>query len=165
MYKIWRSPYSEFGKFTLVPNDLHDETVTAVQVYTGEVLKSIAGSGFNGIWVHGLLHNLVTADEFPEFGRNSAVHLKNMRELIKRGAEYGIKVFIYMQPPRAIQVSDEAFWKNHADVAGQEEELQGEPGQVIRVRSICTSTPMRPSPAATPGPIDSPAVAAAAASR
>ena len=140
MYRIWRSPYSEFGKFTLVPNDLHDETVTAVQVYTDEVLKGIAESGFNGIWVHGLLHNLVTAEEFPEFGRNSATHLKNMRELIKRGAAYGIKVFIYMQPPRAIQVADEVFWKNHADVAGQEEDIEGEPGQVIRVRAICTST-------------------------
>ena len=41
MYKIWRSPYSEFGKFTVIPNDLHDETVTAAQVYTDEVLKGI----------------------------------------------------------------------------------------------------------------------------
>ncbi len=140
MYKIWRSPYSEFGKFTVIPNDLHDETVTAAQVYTDEVLKGIAESGFNGIWVHGLLHNMVAADEFPEFGRNSEVHLKNMRELIKRSAEYGIKVFIFMQPPRALLVSDEAFWKNHADVAGQEEILPGEPGEIVKVRSICTST-------------------------
>ncbi|MFA7229820.1 MAG: hypothetical protein WC071_00985, partial [Victivallaceae bacterium] len=107
MIKIWRSPYSEFGKFSRIPNDLQDETITADNVYTDAVLSGIATSGFNGIWLHGLLHNLVQATEFPEFGQNSAIHLEKLRNLIKRAAKHGIKIYLYMQPPRAIPVENE----------------------------------------------------------
>jgi hypothetical protein len=75
MYRIWRHPNSEFGIFCSTPNDLRDETVTAATAYSDENLAEIAASGFNGIWIHGQLHHMIHGDGFPEFGRNSEVHL------------------------------------------------------------------------------------------
>ncbi len=96
MIKIWRSPYSAFGESSKKPNDLLDETVTADAVYTDDVLAGIAQSGFNGIWLHGLLHHLVSEDLFPELGYNAAIHQGKLGKLIERAAKHGIKVYIYM---------------------------------------------------------------------
>ena len=67
MPSLWRSPYSDFGQAKKVHNDLEDETVTADAVYTDEVLADIAGQGFNGIWVHGLLRHVVRLSANPGF--------------------------------------------------------------------------------------------------
>ena len=87
--RIWRWPYSDFGKWREKPDDLLDETVTAAGVYTKEVLCEIAENGFNAIWVHGLLQNLVPSVVFPELGRHSRQHLAAMRALIARAARVG----------------------------------------------------------------------------
>lgn len=138
--RIWRWPYSEFGVWREKQNDLLDETVTAAGVYTDDVLREIAANGFNAIWVHGLLQNVVPSDVFPEFGRRSAKHLAAMRELIARAGKAGIKVFMFMQPPRAIPVGS-PFWKHHPEVGGQEEFLSTDDGGAVCMRSLCTSTP------------------------
>ncbi len=136
--KIWRSPQSHFGKLLKIPDEKQDETVTAVRAYTDEQLKQIADNGFNAIWIYGLLQNLVSSDIFPEFGRNSDIHIKNMRQLIANAARYKIKVFILMQPPRAIDVENN-FWEKHPDVGGQETDFITDDGYPIRMRSLCTS--------------------------
>ncbi len=137
--RIWRSPYSDFGKNTKVPDDRHDETVTAVDVYDDDALRKIADSGFNAIWVHGRLQNIVRTDVFPELGKRSARHLRNMRKLIARADRFGIKVFIYMQPPRAIDV-DSPFWKKHPEIGGHEVDFVTDDEFPSRYRSLCTST-------------------------
>ncbi len=138
--KIWRSPYTDFGKNLENADDLLDETVTADEVYTDHCLAEIADSGFNGIWVHGLLHNIVSEAVFPELGSNAAVHQKKLNNLISRATKYGIKVYLYMQPPRALPVSYSWFWDKHSDIAGQIEEVQGDSGgDKFRVQALCTS--------------------------
>lgn len=141
LYRIWRHPGSDFGIACQFSDELKDETVTADDVYTDTVLNGIAADGFNAIWVHGQLHHLVGSDIFPEFGKNSTMHLEKMRDLIRRAARYGIKVLIYLQPPRAIAVSDTVFWEKHADVGGQVVETQGDDGNCFKTRSLCTSQP------------------------
>ena len=69
--RIWRSPFSDFGKTLDDRSGLRNETVTANSVYTSEVLAGIAGSGCNAIWVHGLLRTMVPSSVFPEFGTHS----------------------------------------------------------------------------------------------
>lgn len=141
MIKIWRSPYTAFGETSINPNDLLDETVTADAVYTDEVLKGIAQSGFNGIWVHGLLHHIVTEELFPELGCNATIHQEKLSQLIERAAKYNIKVYIYMQPPRALPIDNKDFWDKHVDVGGQVEEITGDgDAESFKVRSMCTST-------------------------
>ena len=137
--RIWRSPDTRFGVLTKELDNLENETMTANAVYTDGELAGIAKSGFNAIWVHGLLRNIVKSEVFPEFGKYSSRHLKNMNELIERAAKYGIKVFIYMQPPRAIWEGD-VFWKKHGDVAGCVEESPDHDENMIKLVSLCTST-------------------------
>ena len=64
-YRIWRSPYSRFGPMnSLRPDDTTDETVTAVDCYTDDVLREIAENGFNAIWLHSVLANITHLDIF-----------------------------------------------------------------------------------------------------
>ena len=140
MIKIWRHYGSYFGAGGTITDTAITETTTADGVYTDEVLASIAESGFNGIWVHGQLHNLIWRPEFPELAPLAALHQERMNSLIRRAAKHGLKVYLYMQPPRALPVADEAFWNAHKDVGGQEiPSPAGIPGAPL-YRSLCTST-------------------------
>ena len=138
--KIWRSPDSKFGVWVEHPDDLQDETFQAQYTYTDEVLQKIASDGFNGIWIHGQLHNIVKTSHFTEFAPNAEQHQQAIKTLAMRAAKYGIKVYLYMQPPRAIPVSYQQFWQNHADAAGQHLHVYGDDNRQFEVNSICTST-------------------------
>lgn len=139
--RIWRSPYSRFGVFVEHPDDLEDETFTAEKAYTDPELKKIADMGFNGIWIHGQLHHIIPNPHFPEFAPNSEKHLAALHRLCERAARFGIKVYVYMQPPRAISVSETGFWMKHRDVAGQLIHAAGDDGREFDVQSLCTSLP------------------------
>ena len=131
-YKIWRSIYSDFAPFP--ESDLGDETCHAHEVYTEERLHAIAEQGFNGIWVHALLSHIAQADPFPELSPHAEIHQKRLRILIRRAAKYGIKVFLYIQPLRAVPWSEEKFWRKYkADLGGTEYPAQKE-------RCLCIST-------------------------
>ncbi|MDD2404006.1 MAG: hypothetical protein PHV75_08075 [Victivallaceae bacterium] len=138
MLKIWRSSKSRFGKFTVNPVPEGEETWNVNKVYTDAELAKIADSGFNAVWIHGLLHSIVKTDDFPELGEYAAEHQQRLNELTERAAKYGIKVFIYMQPPRALLTTHPIF-KNHPEIAGQIESLQGCEGDMVNVQALCTS--------------------------
>ncbi len=139
--RIWRSPLTRFGTFTKELDELEaNETFTANKVYSDQELSRIAKSGFNAIWVHGLLRNIVKSEVFQEFGRNSEIHQKQMAELIARAGNHGLKVFMFMQPPRGIWAGS-GFWEKHPDAAGCIEKIQGEEGEHLKVKCLCTSSP------------------------
>jgi hypothetical protein len=135
--RIWRSPYSDFGH---IGHELLNETVTANAVYTDEVLAEIAANRFDAIWVHGLLNNLVPSRVFPEFGANSEIHLQNMRALIERAAGHGLRVYIYMQPPRGFGENDE-FWDTYPELKGAPCEWETPDGAPTTFNAVCTSMP------------------------
>ena len=128
MPRIWRAEKSLAD---------HYETITANAVYTDAVLADIARQGFNAIWVHGLLRGMVPSRVFPELGKNAAEHIQNMRELIPRAERHGIKVYIYLQPPRGLP-ADDPFWKKHPEAGGRCYKVM-DPRQEIRC--FCTSSP------------------------
>lgn len=138
MYKIWRSPYSYFaGTASDAPDEFTDETITAQNVYTDSELKRISAEGFNGIWVHALLHHVIHADPLPELGIHSQDHLNALRKLITRAAQYDLKVFLYMQPPRAIEQSNTFFWDKYRHLGGCDVVF----GENVHLRTLCTSLP------------------------
>jgi hypothetical protein len=142
-YKIWRSFKSDFsGLVKAKPDDLTDETCGALKAYDDAELAAIAGSGFNAIWVHGILNNIVNTEPLPELGKNHLAHKSALKELMARAARHGLKVFIYMQPPRAVNVDNSGFWDRHPDIHGQEEIVTNysNPSEKIKVRCFCTST-------------------------
>lgn len=141
MLKIWRSAYSRFGIHVENPDDLQYETITAEKSYTDEVLKEIAENGFNAIWIHGQLHHIVKHPRYPEFAPNSEAHLQALKTLCQRAAKYGIKVYLYMQPPRAVALSQKAFWEAHEEDGGHVQHSYGDDLTQFDVRSLCTSLP------------------------
>lgn len=139
LLKIWRSSKSDFGKFSRRYNPAGEETWNVLEAYTGAELENIAKSGFNAIWIHSLLHNIVRTPDFPELGADAAEHQRRLNTLIERAAGYGLKVFLYMQPPRALPEDHEIF-RNHPGIMGQREELQGcNHRETVAVRAMCTS--------------------------
>lgn len=143
LLKIWRSPRSRFGEGSkAAPDaDLADETITAETAYTDAELKRIASEGFNGIWVFGVLRHIVSVEPFPELGCNSARHLAALKHLISRAEAHGLKVWLHMQPPRAVPVSWAHFWERHPEVGGEETVMDGFVGEApVAFRSLCTST-------------------------
>jgi len=137
--RIWRSWQSDFGKNVKNADDLLDETVKAVEVYSDKELAKIAANGFNAIWVHGIINNMIQTSIFPELGRHWKVHMRNMRTLITRAKKHGLRVLIYCQPPRGID-EDSPFWKKHPDVRGPRILFPSDDGNQIVQYAVCTST-------------------------
>jgi len=141
--RIWRSPYSPFGERKHIEDDRESETFIAEQVYTDDELAGIAGAGFNAIWIHTLLHQIVNSPVLPELGANCDLHLNALRKLIDRAAKHGLKVFLYMQPPRGLP-TDHPFWEKHPEAGGHiETRLSADDSsENIDFRCFCTSQPI-----------------------
>ncbi len=69
--------------------------------YPEAYLSRLAHSGVNGIWVAGLLRNLVASTVIPELG--PPVHrLGKLNQLIQKAARQGIRVYFFCMEPRAL---------------------------------------------------------------
>ena len=124
--RIWRSPYSNFYV---------DETLHAVEVYTEDYLKELAGAGFNAVWIHAYLRDVAPTKVFPELGINSAAHLRSLRTVVRRGKRAGVRLFLYMQPPMGMPARA-GFWRAHPEARGVTEGRGA--GQTS---AMCTSEP------------------------
>lgn len=99
--------------------------------YPDGLLEKLAIRGVNGIWLHVVLNQLCpTTSQFPEFGEGSDVRLINLKKIVDRAEKYGIKVYLYMNEPRAMP---NEFFTNHPEIAGVSRE---------NTISMCTSTPI-----------------------
>ena len=128
--RIWRSPYSNFYE---------DETLHADEVYTTSVLKEIGKAGFNAIWIRGILRDLAPTKIFPEFGRDSAMRVRSLRTVMRRGKRAGVKVILYMQPPLGMAAND-PFWQKHPDLRGATHNARIST-RIFPRSALCTSTP------------------------
>ena len=136
MLKIWRSACSRFGIYSEFPDDLLDETVMAEKSYSDSILREIAEMGFNAIWIHGQLHHIIRHPRYPEFAPHGPEHIRAIKNLCTRAERFGIKVFLYLQPPRAVPVNDTAFWNAHMEDGGQVIEFTGDDGRRFSMRSL-----------------------------
>jgi len=117
-----------FSYFATFGDPLLDPEVAS---YPEELLRRLAESGVNGIWLHTLLRTLAPHDLFPEFGKDHEIRLRALRTLVERANRYGIKVYLYMNEPRALPT---------AMFAGDAERFAGVP-EGDRYRALCTSVP------------------------
>ncbi|MBN2511293.1 MAG: hypothetical protein JXB18_00010 [Sedimentisphaerales bacterium] len=83
--------------------------------YPDELLKRLSVRGVNGVWLHIVLRQLAPSTIFPEFGKDHEIRIKNLRQLAKRASNYGIKVYLYLNEPRAMP---EPFFKGREDMKG-----------------------------------------------
>ncbi len=68
-------------------------------------LARLAQSGVNGVWLQGVLYKLAPFPWEPERSANYQERLKNLRALVARAKKHGIKVFLYLNEPRAMPLT------------------------------------------------------------
>ena len=94
------------------------------------LLQRLNKQGINGVWLHVVLHQLTSSNIFPELGKGHEIRLKNLRILAKRAKKYGIKIYLYMNEPRAMPPS---FFKDREELLGFQDKDFG---------TLCTSVPI-----------------------
>lgn len=80
------------------------------------LLERLAASGVNGVWMQAVLNTMAPSTAFPEFGKGWEMRLKNLNAMIARAARFGVKIYLYMNEPRAMPA---AFFARHPDVRGE----------------------------------------------
>jgi len=93
------------------------------------LLENYSKNGINGIWIQGILYRLAHFPFEPSLSSEMEKRLERLNELIERCADYGIKVFLYFNEPRAME---EAFFEKHPAIMGAKRRT---------LRCMCSSAP------------------------
>lgn len=100
--------------------------------YPENMLADYQASGINAVWLHGTLYTLIPWFGTDEYSANAEIRLSNLRKLTEKAAKYGIKVYLYLNEPRNMELS--FFEKHHPD-------WKGEPNETGENFALCTSVP------------------------
>lgn len=92
-------------------------------------LEKLARCGINGVWMQAVLNTLAPSERFPEFGSGWEIRLKNLNALVRRAQRFGVRVYLYLNEPRAMP---DAFFQRHP-------EMRGSPH--LNLYAMCTSVP------------------------
>ena len=122
---VW-SPRFLYSYFALYGDPLMEP---AADLFPDAYLERLARTGINGIWIQGVLNTLAPSKIFPEFGAGAEIRLANLNALVRRAGKFGVKVYMYLNEPRAMTPS---FFANHPDMKG---------ASYGGLNAICTSVP------------------------
>lgn len=101
-----------YSYFTLYGDPLLGEK----EVFPEGLLEKLSKTGVNGVWLHVLLRDLAPGGEkFPEFGKDCEKRLATLKKAAETAGKYGIKVYLYLNEPRAMHKS---FFQN-SEVEGR----------------------------------------------
>jgi len=104
--------YSYFGVFgdPLLNPDLDP--------YPDQLLQRLSQMGVNGVWLHVVLRQLASSNIFPEFGTDHELRIVNLCKMVARARRYGIKIYLYINEPRAMP---ESFFIDREHLRGIQE--------------------------------------------
>ncbi len=85
--------FSEYGDCLL------DDDVSS---YSDALLRHYQKVGVNAVWMHVVLRTLVENGGIYDDSPDAPRRLKNLNKLVSRAEKYGIKVFLYLNEPRAM---------------------------------------------------------------
>lgn len=97
--------------------------------YPDGLLARLAHAGVNGVWLQAVLHKLAPCPWEPERSARCAERLKNLRALVARAGQHGIRIFLYLNEPRAMP---EKFFASQPQLKGV---VEGDHA------ALCTSAP------------------------
>lgn len=97
--------------------------------YPEGLLARLAQAGVNGVWLQAVLHKLAPCPWQPERSARYQERLKNLGQLVARARKHGIRIFLYLNEPRAMP---ESFFATHPQLKGAPEGDHA---------AICTSVP------------------------
>jgi len=97
--------------------------------YPDGFLARLAASGVNAVWLQGVLQKLAPFPWDARRSRDYETRLRNLQQLAQRTAKRGIRIYLYLNEPRALPNS---FFDRRAELKGV---TQGE------FSTLCTSQP------------------------
>ena len=115
-----------YSYFALYGDPLIDP---ALDPYPDGYLARLSASGVNAVWLQGVLARLAPLP----WARESGIEQRRaaLRHLVARAAQHGLKIFLYLNEPRALPANSPAF-QDHPDWKGVTE---------LEYSAVCTSTP------------------------
>ena len=118
-----------FPYFTDYGDPLLDKDLSS---YPEELFRQLSEVGVNGIWLHSVLRMMVQPDSVFPGDRLADKRIAGLKRLVSRAAKYGVKVYLYLNEPRAMDTS--YFNGDAARMALAGPEVGG-------LRPFCTSQP------------------------
>lgn len=118
-----------YSYFALYGDPLIDETLDP---FPDRLLEQYAKYGVNGVWMQGVLYQLVHFPFAPEMSEGWEIRQKNLKKLVDRAAKYGIGIYLYFNEPR--WMSDSVFEK-YPYLKGHVRDPKAQ------MACMCTSTP------------------------
>lgn len=82
------------------------------------LLNEYAKMGVTGVWLQGILYQLVEFPFAPEMSAGCEKRMESLRNLVRRAAKFGIGVYLYLNEPRAMS---EAFFRKYPHLRGTKE--------------------------------------------
>ncbi len=97
--------------------------------YPDGLLARLAQAGVNGVWLQAVLHKLAPCPWAPERSVRYTERLKYLRTLVARAGKHGIRIFLYLNEPRALPLP---FFATRPQLKGA---VEGDHA------ALCTSAP------------------------
>jgi len=99
------------------PHEANKELMTEQDDYPDEYLNRLAHDGINGLWIFLQLRTLIPSEIVPEYGRDSTKPLTKLRQIARKCARYGIKVYgLGVEPASTFR--NQELREKHADMLG-----------------------------------------------
>lgn len=117
-----------YSYLALYGDPLIDETLDP---FPDKLLEEYAKYGVTGVWMQGVLYQLVEYPFDPSLSKGWEIRQKNLQKLVHRAAKYGIGIYLYLNEPRWMPLS---FYEKNPHVKGRVVEDKG-------MACLCTSTP------------------------
>ncbi len=70
--------------------------------YPDGLLRELAMRGVNAVWLHSTLRSMAPSKQFPEFGEGCEKRLATLRNLVERARRHGVRIYLYVNEPRAM---------------------------------------------------------------
>jgi hypothetical protein len=122
------SPRYAYSYFALYGDPLME---TDIDPFPEGFLEKVARAGMNGVWLQAVLRNMAPSKIFPEFGAGWEIRLKNLARLVERAQNYGVKIYLYLNEPRAMPAQ---FFAKQPGIKGTHDPEEPE------YFAMCTST-------------------------
>lgn len=101
--------------------------------YPEELMRRLQEMGVNALWLHSVMRTLVEPDEYDFPGdKKASERIKGLNRLVERAAKYGIKIFLYVNEPRAMD-------SDYFEISEQRQKYMGP--KYNGLNSFCCSNP------------------------
>lgn len=101
--------------FALYGDTLKDDEVDPLPE---RLLVEYAKVGINGIWMQGVLYQLIEFPFDPSVSEGWEIRLRTLKKLVAKAKKYGIGIYLYLNEPRSMP---ETFFDTYPHLRGEQE--------------------------------------------